>query len=131
VNALIAAVLVALALCAAPMCAAQPAGNRVASAPAAQPIPFRKDESLADMALTVGTGLVVAIGAAAVALYLLRRYATAMDRRPGRRLRVIETVRLGPKSALFLIELDGRALLIGQHGETLATLAHPSNDHAP
>ena len=40
-------------------------------------------------------------------------------------MRLIETLRLGPKASLFLVELDGKTLLIGQHGESLAVLERP------
>ena len=43
----------------------------------------------------------------------------------GRRMRLVETLRLGPKATVFLVEVDGSTLLIGQHGETLALLEAP------
>jgi flagellar biogenesis protein FliO len=125
VNAICAAVCLVLALSAVPPAAAQPAPSRGAETTATKPIPYRKDESFGDLATNVGFGLIVAIGVGVGALYLLRRYLVTMQKSPGRRLRVIESVRLGPKSALFLVELDGRGLLVGQQGDTLAVLAHP------
>jgi flagellar biogenesis protein FliO len=131
VNALVHALGFAAALfCAAPTTATaqQPAPPRAVDSQAAkQPIPFRKDDSLGDMALSAAGGLIVAIGAAIGVLYVLRRYTLAVRNQPGRRVRVIETVRLGPKCALFLVEVDGRGLLVGQQGDTLAVLDHPSD----
>jgi flagellar biogenesis protein FliO len=125
VKGLAAALLLAAVVSAAPDGAAEQVPPRAADGQANQPIPFRKDDSVGAMAMNVGLGLIVAIGAGVGALYLLRRYLAVVQKAPGRRLRVIETIRLGPKSALFLVELDGRSLLIGQHGETLAVLAEP------
>ena len=101
-----------------------------ASAPdahATAPIPFRKDDNAGALAVNVGLGLIVALGLGIGVLYLLKRYLVGMQRAPGRRLRVIETVRLSPKASLFLVECDNRALLIGQHGDTLAVLDAPSS----
>jgi len=131
VNAIVAAVCMAAVLCAAPCAAVEQPQPRPEAQAAQRPIPFRKDDNLGDMAINVGVGLIVAIGAAVGALYLMRRYLVTVQRGPGRRLRVIETIRLGPKSALFLVELDGRGLLIGQQGDTLAVLAHPPAPSSP
>ena len=92
---------------------------------ATAPIPFRKDDNAGALAVNVGLGLIVALGLGIGVLYLLKRYLVGVQRAPGRRLRVIETVRLSPKSSLFLVECDNRALLIGQHGDTLAVLDTP------
>lgn len=99
------------------------AGPVLADAPAtAQRIPFRQDDSFGDLLLSVGPGLVIALAVAGVALFLLRRYVAVTQAAPGRRLRVVETLRLGPKFTLFLVELDGRGVLIGQQGERFAVL---------
>ena len=104
---------------------------RATDAQVARPIPFRTDDSLGGLALSVGLGLVIALGAGLGALHLLRRYLARSQGAPGRRLRVIETVRLGPKSALFLVEIDGRSLLVGQQGESLAVLTGPQRAGDP
>jgi flagellar biogenesis protein FliO len=93
-----------------------------AAAPA-QPIPYRKDESVGAMALDVAGVLGVSLAVGVGALVLLRRYLVRTQGAPGRRLRVVETVRLTPKSALYLVELDRRTLLIGQQGDSLVVLA--------
>lgn len=94
--------------------------------PAAQPIPYRRDESVGAMALDVVGVLGVSLAVGVGALVLLRRWLGRSQAAPGRRLRVVETVRLTPKSALFLVELDRRTLLIGQQGDSLVVLAPPS-----
>ena len=103
--------------------ASPPAAPPKAESPAVQPIPFRKDDDTGALALNVATGLVVSIGLAVGVLFVLRRYLQKSQQAPGKRLRVLETVRLTPKSALYLVEVDKRTLLIGQQGETLAVLA--------
>jgi len=40
-----------------------------------------------------------------------------------RRLKVLETLSLAPKTRLFLVEMDHRVILLGQHGTTLSVLA--------
>jgi flagellar biogenesis protein FliO len=122
---MVAAGLLAVALALAPGARAEPPPARAADAKAAPTIPFRKDEGAGAMLVDVGLGLAVALGAGLVVLYLLRRYLANAQQAPGRRLRVIETVRLGPKAALYLVEFDDRSLLIGQQGENLAVLAPP------
>ncbi len=92
------------------------------------PIPFRKDDDMGDLALKVALGLGVSIAIAVGVLVVLRRYLGPVQRGGGRRLRVLESVRLTPKSAVFLVEVDRRTLLIGQQGETLVVLAEPAGD---
>jgi len=118
--------LLALLTCAALTCYAQPAPARGPEAQLpAQTIPFRKDEDTGALAMSVVTGLVISVGIGIGALSLLRRYLTRIQQSPGRRLRVIESVGLTPKSALFLVECDAQVLLIGQQGESLAVLSPP------
>jgi hypothetical protein len=103
----------------------------------AQPIAFRKDDGLGAMALDVGLGLAVAIAVAGVVLFLLRRHLMGARNASGRRLRLLETLRLTPKSALFLVEFDGRSVLLGQQGDSLtvldrsARLARPAQTPPP
>ena len=111
---------------------APPAAPSAHAAEAQRPtsIPYRKDDDTGALALNVGFGLVVAIGVGIGALLLLRRYLGVVQRAPGRRLKVVETIRLGPKSALYLVEVDQRTLLIGQQGDALAVLAVPTEPSA-
>jgi flagellar biogenesis protein FliO len=90
--------------------------------PQSQTIPYKKEEGAGALALNVGLGFLVAIGLGLGALYLLRNQ---LQRRQGgsqRRLRVVETLRLAPRTTLFLVEFDGRGLLLGQHGENIALI---------
>jgi flagellar biogenesis protein FliO len=87
-----------------------------------QAIPYKKEESGGTLALTVGAGFLVALGLGLGALYLLRNQLQRRQGGPQRRLRVVETLRLAPRTTLFLVELDGRGLLLGQHGENIALI---------
>jgi flagellar biogenesis protein FliO len=109
--------LLAVALCAQAQQAPQPP---------AQPIPFKKDDGGGALALNTGLGFVVAVGLGIGALYLLRNQLLRRQVRSPRRMRVLETLRLAPKATLFLVEVDGRSLLLGQQGETLVVLGDAS-----
>jgi len=99
------------------------------SAPAA--IPFRKDDDVGGLAVKVVLGLGISIAVALAVLVVLRRYVSSAQRAPGRRMRIVESMRLTPKSALFLVEVDRETLLIGQHGESLVLLNRPHGDGRP
>jgi flagellar biogenesis protein FliO len=102
--------------------AQQPVTGQAASAPS-RPIPYKQDTDLADQLARVGLGLVLALGVGVAGLYGYRRYFARYLTPAGRRMRVVESLRLTPKTALFLVEVDGRTLLISQAGETLVALS--------
>jgi len=62
----------------------------------------------------------IIVGALGIVGY--RHLTGARPSFPGRRLRVVETLRLAPRTALFVVEFDRRTLLIGQHGDRLSLL---------
>jgi len=104
-----------------------PFGTTAADTRPAQPIPFRKDDDAGDLVVRVALGLGVSLLVAFGILIAVRRYGTPLQRGTGRRLKLLESIRLTPKSALFLVSLDERTLLIGQQGETLVVLAEPGS----
>jgi flagellar biogenesis protein FliO len=122
VRRLAAAAVCALLSCGPLAAGAQTPPPRGAEAAQPAPIPFRKDDDAGALALNVIVGLGASLAIGIGVLVVLRRYLTRIQQGPGRRLRVIETLRLTPKSALFLVECDGETLLIGQQGETLCAL---------
>jgi hypothetical protein len=83
-------------------------------------IPYKQGNDIGASLGRVGVGLVIALGVGVAALAAYKRMV--LTPAAGRRMRLVETLRLGPKIAIFLVEVDGRTLLIGQHGETLAVL---------
>jgi flagellar biogenesis protein FliO len=87
-------------------------------------IPYKRDEDIGASLVRVGVGLAIALGVGVAALAGYKRLVLPQAV-GGRRMRLVETLRLGPKAAVFLVEVDGRALLIGQQGETLALLEAP------
>lgn len=97
-----------------------------AEAASEQRIPFKRgEETGGGMALRVigGFALVVFVGIAAV--YLLKRYLPVGYRSTSAgaaHLRVIEAHRLTPRVTLFLVELDGARLLLGQSGDRITRL---------
>ncbi|MBN2314627.1 MAG: flagellar biosynthetic protein FliO [Sedimentisphaerales bacterium] len=70
---------------------------------------------------------VVALGVAAfyVSKKLLPRIATA----PGKEIRIVETLHLGPRKAVHLIDVGHRRFLIGSTHETVTKLADLHEDY--
>jgi flagellar biosynthetic protein FliO len=75
------------------------------------------------MLAPVAVALVGLLALAVAALALLRRFGNPF---PGtaqaRRLKLVERLAVSRRSALLLVELDGRTLLLGQSGEQLSLL---------
>ena len=89
---------------------------------AARPIPYKEEPSFADQLAKMGLAFacVIAVGAIGIGGY---RYLTGTrPGSPGRRLKIVETLRLAPRTTLFVVEFDRRTLLIGQNGDRLSLL---------
>lgn len=102
--------------------AAQPYVDAGSKAPSS--LPYKKERAVSSS--DVGRVVVVFVFVVAVAVgvaYLLKRYfVAAPGDAGGKRIRIAEVRRLGPKTALYLVEVDGRSLLLGQQGDRLILL---------
>jgi flagellar biogenesis protein FliO len=87
-------------------------------------MPYKQGDDIGASLGRVGIGLTIALGVGVAALAAYKRLVLA-PQAGGRRMRLVETLRLGPKATVFLVEVDGSTLLIGQQGETLALLEAP------
>lgn len=65
--------------------------------------------------------LVIILGAAAV--FMTKKYFPKIAKLQGREIHVIETVHLGPRKSVHLIEIGKRRLLIGSTNENIRKLA--------
>ena len=65
--------------------------------------------------------LVIIMGAAAI--YLSRKLLPRFTQLSGKRIRVVETVHLGPRKTLYLLKIGERQLLIGSTNENITRLA--------
>ena len=63
----------------------------------------------------------VALGAAAI--YISRRFLPKITNLSGKEIRIVETVHLGPRKAVHLLEIGNRRLLIGSTNENITRLA--------
>jgi flagellar biosynthetic protein FliO len=71
--------------------------------------------------LMVSVLLVIGLGIAAI--YASKRLLPKITNSPGRQIRVIETVHIGPRKSLHLLEIGNQRLLIGSTNETITKLA--------
>lgn len=65
--------------------------------------------------------LVVALGVAAI--YVSKKLLPRITNLPGKEIRIVETVHLGPRKAVHLLEVGDRRLLIGSTNENITKLA--------
>jgi flagellar biosynthetic protein FliO len=64
---------------------------------------------------------VLVLGAAAI--YVSKKLLPKITNLPGKEIHIVETVHLGPRKAVHLLEISGRRFLIGSTNETINTLA--------
>ena len=65
--------------------------------------------------------LVVALGVAAI--YVSKKLLPKITNLPGKEIRIVETVHLGPRKAVHLLEIGNQRLLIGSTNENVTKLA--------
>jgi len=65
--------------------------------------------------------LVVALGAAAI--YVSRKLLPRITNLPGKEIRIVETIHIGPRKTLHLLKIGNQCLLLGSTGENITKLA--------
>lgn len=65
--------------------------------------------------------LVIVLGIAAI--YVSKKFLPKFTNLPGKEVRIIETVHLGPRRSVHLLEVGNRRFLIGSTNENISTLA--------
>lgn len=90
-----------------------------ASAAAAAAEPAGTELDTVRMALQALAGLVGVVGLVVVTRYLLLRWSAAGN---AGSVRLREVVRLSPQQALYVVEVEGRRLLLGQHVQVVCEL---------
>ena len=71
--------------------------------------------------MMVSVLFLIALGAAAI--YVSRRFLPKITNLPGKEIRIAETVHLGPRKAVHLLEVGRRRFLIGSTNENITRLA--------
>ena len=72
--------------------------------------------------------LVIALGVAAI--YISKKFLPKITNLPGKKVRIVETVGLGQRRAVHLLQIGNRQLLIGSTGESITKLADITGDSA-
>lgn len=85
-------------------------------------IPFKPAEDLLTLLAPVAVTLVVLLALAVAVLALLKRFGAPFPARQTRRLKLIERLALSRRTAVLLVECDGRRLLLGESGERISLL---------
>jgi len=91
----------------------------------AEVIPYKTDDiSIVGVILRTVFVLAFLIGMAIAGLWLVRKYVPTLglDRfsQSSQRIKVLEVKRLTPRTVLFLVEVDGRTVLLGQGDQIFA-----------
>jgi flagellar biosynthetic protein FliO len=71
--------------------------------------------------------ILLVVGLAAGALYLSKKVLPRVARMSAKEIRIVETVYLGPRKALHLVEVGHHKLLIGSTPENITPLATVSD----
>lgn len=87
-------------------------------------IPFRKELVREFDGGRWALGVVAAVGAGLGALWLVRRrIAGVLPVARTRRLKLVESLRVSPRTTVLLVEVDGRTLVLGEHAGALVLLS--------
>jgi flagellar biosynthetic protein FliO len=62
------------------------------------------------------------------AIYISKKLLPKISNLPGKEIRIIETIHLGPRKAVHLLEVDNRRFLIGSTNENITKLADMSGN---
>jgi len=76
----------------------------------------------------IAVAFVIVLGVAAI--YVSKKLLPRIAKLPGKEIRVVETVHLGPRKAVHVLEIGSRRLLIGSTNENITKLADLSGGFA-
>ena len=109
-----------------------PQGQAQAAAPANQ-IPYKRDHLSTDSDLPrVALGLTVCLLVLSGAVYFLRRrLGINLDVGRNKKLRVVESHRLNPRSSLYVVEFAGKYHLLGQSEHNINCLVSTPIENSP
>jgi len=110
------------------------ASGDMTPAPPLHSIPFKaENQSVGSDVFRVVLSLVVALGVGVGVLYVARHHFSKLRgvSADTRRIRTLETLRLTPRTTLFLIEFDERVLLLGQHGDAISVISEKQSAITP
>ena len=62
-------------------------------------------------------------GLGAAAIYISKKLLPRITNLPGKKIRIIETVHLGPRKAIHLVEIGNQRILVGSTNENIRKLA--------
>jgi flagellar biosynthetic protein FliO len=62
------------------------------------------------------------------AIYVSKKFLPKITNLPGKEIRIIETIHLGPRKAVHLLEIENRRFLIGSTNESITKLADLSGN---
>ena len=65
--------------------------------------------------------LIVVLGTGAI--YVSKKFGSRISNSPGKKIHVIETIRLGPRKTVHLLKIGNQGLLIGSTTESITKLA--------
>ncbi|MHC4205762.1 MAG: flagellar biosynthetic protein FliO, partial [Planctomycetota bacterium] len=63
-----------------------------------------------------------------IAIYISKKILPKITNLPGKEIRIVETVHLGPRKAVHLLEINNRRFLIGSTNESVTKLADLGSD---
>lgn len=63
-----------------------------------------------------------------IAIYVSKKLLPKITNLPGKEIRIVETVHLGPRKAVHLLEIENRRFLIGSTNENITKLADLSGN---
>ena len=70
------------------------------------------------------------VGLGVAAIYISKKFLPKITNLPGKKVRIVETVGLGQRKAVHLLQIGNRQLLIGSAGESITKLADVTFDTA-
>jgi flagellar biosynthetic protein FliO len=76
-----------------------------------------------DLSFRIMISVLFLIAVGAVAIYVSKKFLPKITNLPGKQVRIAETVHLGPRRAVHLIEVGERRFLVGSTNENITKLA--------
>ncbi len=90
--------------------------------------PFSGSAGMPNLLPRMILSIVLVMGLGVAALFLSKKVLPRVTRGSAKEIRVVETIYLGPRKALHLVEVGHRKLLIGSTNESITPLATLSDE---